>query len=305
MNTIKILLISLILSISSSVISQYNFDFGVKLGMANYLGDIGGKEQTARRFIWDMKLNQTNFAAGAYARYKFNGLYGLNVSINYGKLSGDDIDSENRARNARNLRFKNNVFNLSIENELYLFELNDVGGSGRYWVDMKAYVFGGLSVFIHNPKGQIDGDSEWYELQPLQTEGIAYKKAGLGIPAGVGLYFTYKRQHRFGWNISWTTTFTDYIDDISTVYADPATLQSDLAAQLANQSELSSEADDEVFLQNFITGEKRGDQEYNDSFMFTTFSYGYLIRGSPSFYKQNYGFLKGKKKSVRKVRAKF
>jgi len=308
-NRIYILTTVLLASIFS-INAQYNFDFGVKLGAANYLGDIGGKEQTARRFIWDMKMNQTNFSAGLYARYKFNGYYALNGSINYGKISGDDVFSENPGRNNRNLRFKNNIFEISVKNELYIFELNDVGGHGRYWVDMKMYATGGLNLFFHNPKGRIYGTDAWYELQPLMTEGQAqpYKKVGLSIPTGLGLYFTYKRQHRFGFEMTWMTTFTDYLDDISTVYADPASLSSDLARDLANQTDLIT--DDPAVLANYappseVTNGRRGDPNYNDSYLFSTFSYGYLIRGRPNFYTQNYGFLKGRKKTARKVRAKF
>ena len=57
---------SLILLLGSS---QYNFDYGIKLGATNYLGDIGGQEKTRRDFIMDMKLSQTRWVVGGYARY--------------------------------------------------------------------------------------------------------------------------------------------------------------------------------------------------------------------------------------------
>ena len=41
---------------SVGVQAQYNWDIGVHVGGANYLGEMGGKEQTRRDFIWDMKL---------------------------------------------------------------------------------------------------------------------------------------------------------------------------------------------------------------------------------------------------------
>lgn len=306
--TKQILALLGILLTSGVAFGQYNFDFGIKLGASNYLGDIGGQEKTRRNFIMDMKLQETNIVVGAYARYKINSTFGVQASLNFGKISGDDQLSSNPGRHYRNLRFKNNILELSARGEVYIFELNDVGNHGRYWVDMKTYAFGGLTAFHHNPKGQIYGTSEWHKLQPLQTEGVAYSKWGFGIPAGLGLYFTYKRKHRIGWEMAWTTTFTDYLDDISGFYADPNSLNSELSKDLANQTALIT--DDPVIIANYAPPSesnlgKRGDPTHNDTYFFTTFSYGYLIRGRSNFYTQNYGWLTGRKKTVRKVRAKF
>jgi hypothetical protein len=302
MKSLKISLLALSLCALVSTKAQYNWDFGGKLGAANYLGEIGGKEDIRRNFIMDMKLRATRPVISAYARYKLNGYFAFSGSITLGQITGDDQFSENIGRNTRNLRFKNNLFEVSTRTELYIYEMNDVGGSGRYWVDMKIYGFTGLSVFRSNPKGRIDGQSEWYELQPLQTEGVQYSKWGLGIPAGAGVFFTYKRKHRMGFEMNWTTTFTDYLDDISTVYADPSGMSS-LGAQLANQSALTDA--DPVLLQSFQAGQKRGDPTHNDSYLFATLSYGYVLRGKSNFYKQNYGWSSGKKYQARKVRAKF
>lgn len=307
-NSRNIVLTAAILLLTSIGFGQYNLDFGVKLGGSNYLGDIGGKDQTRRNFILDMKLQETNLVIGGYARYKINGTFGVQGTINFGKVSGDDQLSTNPGRHYRNLRFKNNILEISGRGEVYIFELNDVGNHGRYWVDMKTYAFAGLTAFHHNPKGQIYGTSDWYKLQPLQTEGVAYSTWGFGVPAGVGLYFTYKRKHRIGWEMAWTTTFTDYIDDISGFYADPSTLSSPLAIELANQTSLIT-SDQNILASYSPPSEnnigKRGDPTHNDTYLFSTFSYGYLIRGKSNFYTQNYGWLTGRKKTVRKVRAKF
>ena len=80
----------------------------------------------------DMKLSQTRWVAGGYARYKFMPSLAGNFSINYGRIQGDDALSSNDARNTRNLRFKNNILEISARAEYYLFEANDVGGKGRY-----------------------------------------------------------------------------------------------------------------------------------------------------------------------------
>ena len=281
----KKLTFSLLLCIGSiasiTVSGQFNNEIGLNIGGANYLGDIGGKEQTARRFLWDMKLDKTRPMSGLYFRHKFNNLFALNASANYGRIVGDDRDSENIARNTRNLRFRNNIKELNLSGELNILELADVGGRGAYQTSMNVFVHSGLSIFHHNPKGKIDGTSEWYLLQPLKTEGVEYSNWGIGIPAGLGVNFTYRRHHRFGWKMTWTKTFTDYLDDISGYYINEDEFDSNLAAAIANQSQLSDQSDDQAILNSFAPGEKRGDEQYNDAYLFSSVSYGYMIRTEP------------------------
>lgn len=297
MNNIRLVLtifFSLIVLLGSS---QYNFDFGIKLGGTNYLGDIGGQDKTGRGFIMDMKLSQTSWTAGGYARYKFSPSIAGNLSVNYGKIQGDDALSSNKGRNIRNLRFKNNIFEISARAEHYIFEATDIGGRGKYNLDFKTFYHLGVNAFNHNPKGSFDGSS-WTPLQPLQTEGVNYSKWQIGVPVGVGLFFTYKNKHRIGWDVTWTITFTDYLDDISTVF-----YQGPLDGNIGNQSGLTNA--DEQLLASFDVGQRRGNPTNNDTYMFTTLSYGYLIRTNNTFYKNSFGWMRKKKGSSRKVRAKF
>ena len=50
--------------VTTKVDAQYAWDFGMHLGGANYLGEMGGKDQPRRDFVWDMKLGQTRWAVG-------------------------------------------------------------------------------------------------------------------------------------------------------------------------------------------------------------------------------------------------
>lgn len=144
---------------------------------------------------------------------------------------------------------------------------------------------------MHNPKTFYNG--QWVELRPLRTEGQAkaYSKFGIAIPAGVGFSFTVNKQYRLGWEFGWRTTFTDYLDDVSTVYADPSDLSSPLAIALANRTdELSF---DQGFANNYTAGNKRGDPTHNDSYMFMTVSFSWVIKGvskkKTDFIKARYG----------------
>ncbi len=284
--------------------SYYKIDVGGYLGVSNYLGEIGGKEKTERPFIWDMKLNQTRWSMGGFVRKKINDYFAVHVSLNYLRIQCADNLSTNRGRRGRNLSFKNDILDLAARAEVYIYNIPDVGGTGRYRLDFKSYAFVGVGGYLHGPKAIYNG--EWVKLRPLMTEGQAkpYSKIGVCIPVGLGFYFTQKRKYRFGWEVSWRLTFTDYIDDISTVYADPSALSSQAAIDLANRhGELGN--DPSVPIGAFYEpGQKRGDSSDNDTYFYMGFSYSYVFRGRNSFYTQNYNWIGGRGKRDR-VKVKF
>ena len=309
------LTVAIVLSLSAS--GQYKWEYGMMLGGSNYLGDIGGKELTRRDFVWDMHLNQTRLAAGAYGRYKFSRRFAVSLTANHIRIQDADRLTTNPARRARNMNFRNRMWEISTRAEITIFYDNDVGGRGYYNPDFKLYVFGGISAFHHKPQGQIFSEGElqydgkWFDLRDFQTEGEAYNAWGVAIPAGIGFYFTFNKIWRVGWEMGWRTTFTDYIDDISSVYADPNTLPSDLAREFASQTygqlivDINDPSSGSVYDHQFIAAPhsavKRGDNTNNDSFLTTQLTLGRVIRGKSSFYKRKYGWLR----NVRKSRAKF
>lgn len=296
--------------------AQYKWDVGVHLGGSNYLGEMGGKEQTRRDFIWDMKLGQTRWALGGFARYKLNRSFSLNTGLLYLRIQGADALSTNRDRVDRNLNFRNDMLEWYLRPEFTVYQDNDIGGRGRYRTDFRLFIYAGAALFYHSPKGQLNRQGEFYALRPLTTENVKYSSLGFAIPAGVGFHITKKRRHRFGWDFGWRTTFTDYLDDASTVYANPELLPGGpggLADQLADQSHFVIDPNDEIRLAQYgykpdrsDKGEnKRGDPTHNDSYLTMTFTYSYVLRGQSNFYKQRYSWVRGKKRIGRKSRAKF
>lgn len=304
----KTLALILLLTVSYTGLSQsYNLDYGIKLGAANYFGEIGGKDQPARPWVLDMKINQTRWSGGAFLRYRFNHWIGINSSFNYLRIQGADSLTDYIPRKARNLSFRNDIFELSARAEIYtpFLYLADVGYTGKYRTDFQAYLFAGITGFWNNPKANYQG--EWYALQPLRTEGVEYGRIQMGVPLGAGFWFTHDKQHRFGFEIGWTFTFTDYIDDISTTYGDPADMAADLMAQ--SLSSRHNELDDYAgpYNSNNFTmpGSLRGDASDRDSYMVVALSYSYVIKTKGSFYKSNYSWLNGRRGRRTRVKAKF
>ncbi len=312
MNRVNVFVVLLLILMSQTFFGQvssgfYKTDIGFRLGVANYLGEIGGKEKDRRNFVWDMKVPQSRISASVFGRYKFNDYLAVNAAFNYSRITGDDNLSTNQGRVGRNLRFRNDILDFTARAEGYLYKINDVGNRGRYYVSFETYAHAGLNVFYSNPKGSLDGDT-WTALRPLTTEGFEYKQVGLGIPVGLGFYFTIKRKHRIGWDLSVVTTFTDYLDDISDVYVDPATLSPEGAA-LANQS--AAITNDPSILANYAPPSegnigKRGDPTHNDTYLNMNLSYSYVLKGkmSSNFSSSKYGRKRKGRKKVRKQRVK-
>ena len=277
----KNLLLSLALLTGPFAFSQYRFDVGGGIGIANYLGEMGGKEQNRRDFVADLKMKQTRWAMSAFGRYRAHPNVSFKAAFTYGRIEGADSLSTNPGRVGRNLHFRNDLLELSATAEFYFFQMTDIGQAYRFNKDLRAYGFIGLAGLYQNPKGYYRG--EWIALKPLHTEAQKkeYSNYQLSIPLGIGLAYTFDKVHRIGWEIGWRTTFTDYLDDVSTVYADPADLPNAVAVNMANQSQ-------QAFLENpslphpnnYEPGSKRGDPTHNDTYVFSTISYSYVIKGN-------------------------
>lgn len=298
----KILLFSLFISMLTT--AQYRWDYGFGLGAANYLGDMGGKEKTRRDFVADMKLAETRWAISGFARYKIDHRLAVKGELTYLRIAGNDALSSNIPRHTRNLSFWNDIFEFSLTPQVTIYENNDLGSSYRFRLGFKAYAFGGLAVFHHNPKALYKDDV--YKLAPLQTEGVKYSLWQMAVPVGTGFYFTMKKKHRIGFEYNWRICFTDYLDDVSGKYV--AKTPGSTAAALANRTgELPPGSVSPDVLAYFTPGHKRGDASHKDTYMSVMVNYSYVVRGRSSFYRSRYGsfFFKKTRRKVRKIRAKF
>lgn len=286
--------------------AQWLWDYGVSVGVSNYLGDIGGKEKTRRDFVADMKLAKTRWNVGGFVRYKVHQKLSVKLGAEYLRIEGDDKLSTNPARNARNLNFRNDMFTLELTGQVFFYEDNDLGNTYRYRNGFRAYFFAGVGGFYSNPKGNKDG--EWVKLRPLHTEGQTYSPVGFSIPAGIGFYFTFHKKHRIGYELNYRTTFTDYLDDISGNYPNNPNQSGDPSLSLRTpELGVPVTKENAGLYKSHDWGQKRGDIKNKDGFMTMSVSYSYVLRGKSSFYRGRYGhFFNNKRRGkIRKIRAKF
>lgn len=299
----KIFLNIILISLTGSLYSQWLWDVGVNTGMSNYLGDIGGKDKTARNFLSDMQLSQTRWNAGGFVRYKYRAKTYLRASVEYVRVQGDDKLTANPARHFRNFNFKNDLVDLGLTAEMVFYENNDLGNTYRYRNSLKMYVLGGVGGVYTNPKTYYQG--QWVSIKDYQDAfGFQMKSFVMTIPMGAGAYVTLNKKNRFGVEINYRKTFSKYLDGVSGNYPDTPPPDAYTQGLVLRTKELSKSENPEVY-DSHTWGAKRGGNR-TDAYMTINFSYSRVIRGKSSFYRvrNGSGFF-SKKHKVRKVRAKF
>jgi hypothetical protein len=235
--------------------ARKEYVFGI--GAANFLGELGGANQIGTNFVKDLEFSMTRPSAAIGMRYKFSKRMAVKGGFYYQLVSGADRLTKEPYRNNRNLSFKSNIFELSVQAEFYItkeqqghrYKIKNAKGMKNY--DYQAYIFVGVGGFYYNPKALYNGT--WVSLQPLSTEGQGlaegkkkYSRVSVCIPYGIGAKYNLNKDWSVGLEIGIRKTFTDYIDDVSTVYYDNAKLRAEkgeMAADLADPSLLNYPAE--------------------------------------------------------------
>lgn len=184
-------------------------------GFANYQGEL---QENAYTF------SQSKPAAAAGISYALTDKLSLRGLITYGNVQGSDSYSTNAFRRQRNLSFYSKIYDASLTGVYEIFDIMEK----RY----TPYVFAGVSVFNMGPYAY-DSLGNKIGLRLLHTEGQGlpeypdrkmYNYKNIAIPFGGGIRFAVTRNISLGWEFRFHKTFTDYLDDVSTSYVDPAVL---------------------------------------------------------------------------------
>lgn len=187
--------------------SQYA-EVGVMAGGAGYIGDLNPNNL--------FKISGLN--AGAFVKLNLNGYWNIGFHYNYGRIKADDSESDNEQFRQRNLRFHTPLNEFSFQGEFNFFDFTP-GSRGRLFTP---YVFAGAAGYFFNPKIRYNGDN--ISLAYYRTEGQkqAYRQYGLSIPYGLGAKMRIGEAWSLFGQIGYRSTFTDYLDDVSGYYSDPA-----------------------------------------------------------------------------------
>lgn len=294
----KRLLLILVLILPLMAISQrnkrYKWEACIGLGATNFLGDLGGANQIGTNGLKDLEFSLTRPGVSVNARYRKGRYWGYKGGFYWGTVSGYDYLTTERYRHNRNLHFKSNIIEFSVMGEFY-FTKERPGHIYRYkklkgWrhIDMQVYLMAGVGGFYYNPKAVWGG--KYIPLQPLGTEGQGvkpgmskYKRVSLCVPIGVGFKYALDRRWSMGLEIGMRKTFTDYIDDVSTVYYDPIEIGNANGPMGAAAMFLANPTNSEVTAANnggvnpTAIGQQRGDASDNDAYLFVHLTVNYKI----------------------------
>jgi hypothetical protein len=223
---IKIRLLTGLILIGLSAFSQ-NVHVGLFGGLAAYSGDLTNK-------IFPKKV--TNGAIGVTVNYELTPQIMVRGGFTYTVVGGADRNSDDDTLRARNLSFETHITEFSAIGEYYFFNLDEQKFS--------PYIFGGLAVFHFNPYAY-SGTTDQIFLKPLSTEGEGlpgyadrkpYKLTQLALPFGAGVKYAFNDRVRLGLELGLRKLFTDYLDDVSTTYVDPADLLAAKGQQAVDMS---------------------------------------------------------------------
>jgi hypothetical protein len=187
-------------------------------GTASYFGDL----------IDDGKFNfRPSLSAGV--RYSFYDRFSVGGDLTYFRLAGVDANYPTKAR--RNLSFKSNNVELNGTIRIALFK-----SSARFYMrrTVNPYIYGGVGLLWFQPRAEYEGKN--YNLRSLETEGKRYSPFALNFPAGAGVKFKLNAFIDITADGGYRWALTDYLDDVSSEFPDPASFTDPIARALSDRS---------------------------------------------------------------------
>lgn len=234
----KMRIVTTALLIFSSVItakSQYYYynnnyydkdiiwEVGASIGLMKGVTDVKSTLKSAQA--------NTSFYVGAL----YQNFAGVRLEMTYGRIAGaDSLGGENEWRN---LSYRTSIRQISLIGEFHPLML-------KYYDELpkfSPYLAGGLGFLSFNPQANLNG--RWIDLQPLRTEGQGfpetetylkdtrpYKLYTSSIIGGIGVKYDAAQLLTIRAELLYNQTFSDYLDDASTFYVDPAWFDANLSA---------------------------------------------------------------------------
>ena len=221
-------------------------EVGLMIGGSYYIGDLNPR----KHFF----LSQP--AAGAFYRFTPNYRYAFRGGINWGRIMGDDSQTDNPDQLQRNLNFKSQIIEFNAIAEFNFLEYRISNDKYKF----TTFLFLGINVFTHKPQANLG--NYWIDLQPLRTEGQSkgYKLTQVGIPFGIGAKMNVSKKVGIGLEWGPRKTFTDYLDDVSGTYPD-VTLNPFTSTHGASLSDRSKNAGNNI-------NKQRGNPRTKDWYFF-------------------------------------
>jgi hypothetical protein len=184
-----------------------NLHLSIRAGVFNYSGELQSKSFT---------LNQARPGVGIGLKHDLSEHLSARMHIHYAGIQADDKQGTTDMQ-ARNLNFKTSLIDAELGMQYNIVSLNE-----KWWTP---YLFVGIGLLHYNPYTTYNKQKVY--LPPLSTEGQgvvagskAYQLTQFQLPLAVGAEHALNADMRLGLELGYRKLFTDYLDDVSTSYAD-------------------------------------------------------------------------------------
>ena len=250
----KILSFLILLSIAIAAHAQ-SWEVGASLGGTGYMGDLNPNNPVL--------LSGSN--AGLVVKRNFDQYLSVRLSASYATISGADSVSNNPQFVNRNLSFKTQMSEISLVGELNFMKYIPSVTINRW----TPYFFAGGAFTSFNPQADYNGQT--YNLSPLHTEGQtqSYQNKTWAAVYGTGVKVNIADSWNLIADIGYRYTFTDYLDDVSGVYAPVSSFPdgpTSLAFALADRGKTPANP-----------GTQRGDFRPHDTYLFLNLTLTYTF----------------------------
>jgi len=246
------------------------------IGTASYLGELAN----------DGDYLQAKPTATVGLQYYLSRKISVRADFTWFQLTGSDAKTNSPERVGRNLSFYSNNFEMSA---VGIYNLYPHGRTFYQRPAFNVYGFAGIGLCYFNPKTDYQGQS--YSLHDYKTELVDYSLVTMVVPMGLGVRFKIGPFTNLSFEGGYRLTFTDYLDDVSTVHHDASKFSDPLAYALSDRRP-------EIGLANANEGHIRGNPKNNDGYILYSVKLEYYLPGN---------FLQGNRgpKSVKQNRKSF
>ena len=253
---LRYLLIVSCLAIFATANAQFDdpktLEIGPHVGASYYMGDLNPT----------LPFAQAQLQYGGLVRYNYNNRWTFRFDYSRVKVTADDTKLNWRPE--RGLNFTSKINDFSLVAEFNFLEYY----TGNPKKNVSPYIFGGISVFQYTAFANVDGtlvdlsdyategpedpEAKWYDKMFGKTSSI-----GVSIPFGMGVKFSLSRH--MAATVEWRMqkTFTDYLDDVATVYPEQHAVYT---ADDGTTYDLTDPTG------NYLAGQQRGNSAFNDWF---------------------------------------
>ena len=253
---VSFLCLSFINSTSFSQDQNKGTYIGLLIGKMNYQGDLNPNSFT---------FSHSKGTTGLSVRQSLNRWISLRGGFAIGQIDAADRYNRDYLK-PRNLSVRTTIKELSFGLETSLLDLSTT----RF----TPYLYGSVSLYHFNPWAYDNSGNKVF-LQPLSTEGQGlpqfpkqkpYKLTQLAVGFGAGARYAISENINIGAEFSQRKTFTDYLDDVSSMYVDRNVL---LQAKGSKAVEMAYRGDELMGGQPYPNhGEQRGTPSEMDWYYF-------------------------------------